>query len=111
MHSFLLRFAVCICVLCCSMITVAFELSDSINAEMMAMKAKSLVGHHPTTTSPGQQTDRLRNRRGGPQMAPHQEAGCGGIAIGNVRPIVGDHRTHKTTVIIQGHVYNTGNRC
>lgn len=82
-----------------------------MNAMMLSMKAKTLVGHQTTTSTPGSQTESLRSRRGGPQVSPHQEAGCGGVAIGNVRPVLGDHRQHSTTVIIQGHIYNTGNNC
>lgn len=84
---------------------------DYGNAQMMAMRAKSLIGHQKTTTPPGHQTDILKARRGGPHMAHQREAGCGGIAIGNVRTFHGDHRKHETTVIIQGHVINTGNDC
>lgn len=90
----------------------AYEVADSMNAMMMAMKAKSLVGHQETTSPPGYQRNYLQMRRGGPRASHHQqEAGCGGVAIGNVRPVIGDHRSHQTTVIIQGHILNTGNRC
>ncbi len=89
----------------------ANEVADSMNAMMMSMKAKSLLGHQKTTSPPGNQRDQLQMRRGGPQASHHQEAGCGGVAIGNIRPVIGDHRTHQTTVIVQGHILNTGNRC
>jgi len=86
-------------------------INDAANAQILQMKARSLNGHQPTTSAPGHQAQQLNARRGGPHAAHYQEAGCGGVAIGNVRPVVGDHRQHKTTILIQGHVYNSGNRC
>lgn len=92
--------------------TAAAQIDNYANAQLMALKAKSLVGHQQTSTPPGNDTDKQTARRGGPYAAHvNEEAGCGGIAIGNVRPVVGDHRKHETTVIIQGHIINTGNRC
>lgn len=106
-----LTFALVMGVLLCASTVQAFEVDDSTNAQMMAIKAKSLVGNQPTTRPPGNQSHEVRARRGGPAVAHQSEAGCGGIAIGNVRPVVGDHRKHETTVVVQGHIYNTGNRC
>jgi hypothetical protein len=84
---------------------------DDTNAERLIMRARSLNGHQPTTIAPGNQAHDLNSRRGGPFAAHYQEAGCGGIAIGNVRPVIGDHRQHKTTVVINGNIHNSGNRC
>lgn len=86
-------------------------LDDSANADMLVMKARFLNGHQPTTQAPGHRQHELVNRRGGPHAAHFKQAGCGGIAIGNVNPVFGDHRQHDTQVIIHGHIYNSGNRC
>ncbi len=84
---------------------------DGLNAQTLQMKARFLNGHQPSTSPPGIQQHQLNARRGGPHAAHYQEAGCGGVAIGNVHPVAGDHRPHKTTILIHGHVYNGNNRC
>jgi len=84
---------------------------DGLNALTLQMKARYLNGHQPSTSPPGIQQQQLNTRRGGPHAAHYQEADCGSVAIGNVRPIPGDHRAHKTTILIHGHVVNSNNRC
>jgi hypothetical protein len=86
-------------------------IEDSANAQRLITRARSLNGHQPTTTTPGNQGHELNARRGGPFAAHYQEVGCGGLAIGNVRPVIGDHRQHVTTVIVNGNIMNSGNRC
>ena len=74
-------------------------------ALILANRAKQL-----TTSQPSSKL-RLRSARGSALATIGSEAGCGAIAIGNVRPAPGDHRQHSTVVIIQGNVVNTNNDC
>ena len=86
-------------------------IDNDANATLMASQAKSLVGQ---VTKPATLTDhhqKMRDNRGSRVTDMQKEADCGGIAIGNVRPVPGDHRQHNTTVIIRGNVINTNNRC
>ena len=50
----------------------------------------------------------IQSRRNSPLTA-QTSATCGGVAIGNVTPDLGDHRQHNTVVIIRGHIINTNN--
>lgn len=86
-------------------------IDNDANATLMASQAKSLVGQ---TTKPAAIIDhhqKMRENRGSRVSDMQSEAECGGVAIGNVRPVPGDHRQHNTTVIIRGNVINTNNRC
>jgi hypothetical protein len=86
-------------------------IDDAANAQRLMMKARFLTGHQPTTQAPGHHQYELNNRRGGPHAAHYQGGACGSVSIGNVQPVIGDHRQHQTFVIINGHIYNSGNQC
>lgn len=89
----------------------AYAIDDSAQALMLAMKAKALVGHKNTNIPPGNQDMKMRHGRGGISPMSDNHAPCGGVSIGNVAPVPGDFKAHTTTVIIQGPIVNTGNRC
>ncbi len=86
-------------------------IGDAENAAMLMMKARFLVGAQPTTQTPGNQRHELNARRGGPHAAHFNQGRCGGISVGNVHPVIGDHRRHHVSVNIMGHIYNSNNRC
>ena len=54
---------------------------------------------------------RNRNSAIDHSMNTSREAGCGGVALGNVRPMLGDHRQHIVNIVITGNIINTGNDC
>ena len=83
-------------------------------AAQLATKAQANVRQRDMTDIPI--TQNLRNQRNrnsaiNSSMNTSREAGCGGVALGNVRPLLGDHRQHNVVVIVTGDVYNTGNNC
>jgi hypothetical protein len=87
-------------------------MDNSTLAEMLATRAKNSVMSSQSTPGIGVQGDtKLRARRGSAIAVNNQEAGCGGIAIGNVRPVLGDHRQHNVTIIVSGNIINSGNDC
>lgn len=91
---------------------LAAEVIDNdANATLMANQAKSLVQQTSKPSALMDSNQKLRNNRGSRISESQSEAECGGIAIGNVRPVAGDHRQHNTTVIIRGNVINTNNKC
>jgi len=90
----------------------ATELDDETLASMLATRAKSDVLSISSTPGIGVQGDtKVRARRGSVIAINNQEAGCGGVAIGNIRPVLGDHRQHKVIVVVNGHIINSGNDC
>ena len=85
---------------------------DATMASMLASKAKNDVLSSTSTPGIGVHGDtKTRANRGSAIATINQQAGCGGLAIGNVRPVLGDHRQHQVTVVITGNVINTGNDC
>ncbi len=83
-------------------------------AAQLASKAQSNVRQRDKTDLPV--TQNLRNQRNrnsaiDSSMLTSREAGCGGLALGNVRPMLGDHRQHNVTVIVTGNIINSGNDC
>jgi hypothetical protein len=81
-------------------------------AAMLATRAKNDVMSTSSTPGIGVHGDtKTRANRGSAIATINQQAGCGGLAIGNVRPVLGDHRQHQVTVVITGNVINTGNDC
>ena len=86
-------------------------IDNSVNASMLANRAKSQVRQHSSTTSPLDQKDRIRSARNSQIDNRGTSVHCGGIAIGNVQAHPNDHRSHNNTVFIHGSVVNTGNSC
>lgn len=87
-------------------------MDDATMASMLASNAKSDVLSSSSTPGIGVHGDnKTRANRGSAIATINQQAGCGGLAIGNVRPVLGDHRQHQVTVVITGSVINTGNDC
>ena len=84
---------------------------NSVNASMLANRAKSQVRQHSSTTSPLDQKDRIRSARNSQIDNRGTSVHCGGISIGNVQAHPNDHRSHNNTVFIHGSVVNTGNSC
>lgn len=84
---------------------------NSVNASMLANKAKNQVRQHTSTTSPLDQKDRIRSSRNSQIDNRGTSVHCGGISIGNVQAHPSDHRSHNNTVFIHGSVVNTGNSC
>jgi hypothetical protein len=90
----------------------AAELDDETLASMLATRAKSDVMSISSTPGIGVQGDtKTRARRGSVIAINNQEAGCGGVAIANIRPVLGDHLQHKVTVVVNGNIINSGNDC
>lgn len=104
-------------------VALAYFLAITANAQQMpnyalaaqlASKAQSNVRQRDTTDIPV--TQNLRNQRNrnsaiDSSINTSREAGCGGLALGNVRPMLGDHRQHNVTVVVTGNIINTGNDC
>jgi hypothetical protein len=87
-------------------------IEDSTLASMLASKAKNDVLSTSSTPGIGVHGDtKTRANRGSAIATINQQVGCGGLAIGNVRPVLGDHRQHQVTVVITGNVINSGNDC
>lgn len=84
-------------------------IDNSANARLLANRAKSLL-RKDERTDETRKSERLQ-RQGSPVATISPDAECGGVAIGNVRPVPGDHRQHDTTIIILGDVINTHNSC
>lgn len=83
-------------------------------ASQLATKARSNVRQRDATDIPV--TQNLRNQRNRNSAIDHsmntsREAGCGGVALGNVRPMLGDHRQHIVNIVITGNIINSGNDC
>ena len=89
----------------------AVAIDNESNAKLLAYRAKSLVHKTDRTQNRQERKNQRQHRMGSPHAALDNEAQCGGLAIGNVRPALGDHRQHNTTVIINGDVINTNNGC
>jgi hypothetical protein len=104
-----LSYFVVLVLLSASVIPSSFAIDDSANAKLLAFRAKSLV--HKKVKSYEERKRHRHQRMGSPHAAISNEAGCGGVAIGNVRPALGDHRQHNTTVIINGSIINANNGC
>jgi hypothetical protein len=113
-HRLLLRYCAWFGVAACMISAASAQvqiIDNDANAAMLANQAKSLVRHPQKSSDLMDSNDRLRDNRGSQINDTPREADCGGIAIGNVRPIQGDHRQHTTTVIIRGNVINANNKC
>ncbi len=105
-----LALATALVVLGQSVVAFAGDIVDNdANALILANRAKQLSGSRHSDDADRQQ--RRLSLRGSAIANIASEASCGGVAIGNVRPVVGDHRQHQTVVIIQGNVVNTHNDC
>ncbi|MDA8620431.1 hypothetical protein N9Z25_02730 [Luminiphilus sp.] len=105
------------------MMALTYFLAIAANAQQMpnyalaaqlASKAQSNVRQRDTTDIPV--TQNMRNQRNrnsaiDSSINTSREAGCGGLALGNVRPMLGDHRQHNVTVVVTGNIINTGNDC
>lgn len=95
-----------------SPLCLAVEIMDNgANATILANQAKSLVEQNGNAVNGSDNNQKARNNRGSAISENLREAECGGVAIGNVRPAVGDHRQHNTTIIIKGNVINSNNKC
>jgi hypothetical protein len=83
-------------------------------AAQLATKSKSNVRQREASNAPLTQNQRNQRNRGSAidsSANTSREAGCGGLALGNVRPILGDHRRHNVTIIVTGNIINSGNNC
>lgn len=89
----------------------AGQIPDYAMASMLASKSRALVSSRTNTTNIMHHADRTRRNRGSVIDPTYTEAKCGGVAIGNVRPIRDDMRHKQVTVIITGNVVNTANQC
>jgi glutamine phosphoribosylpyrophosphate amidotransferase len=83
-------------------------------AAQLASKAQSNVRQREATNMPV--TQNLRNQRNrksaiDSSILTAREAGCGGLALGNVRPMLGDHRQHNVMIVVTGNIINSGNNC
>ena len=91
---------------------VAAEILDNeANAIMLANQSKSGLMQNGNALQGSDANQPARSKRNSAIAEDMREAECGGIAIGNVRPAVGDHRQHQTTIIIRGNVINSNNKC
>ena len=82
-------------------------IDNDANVLLLANRAKQLT----ELRNSSEKAKHINSLRASPLASTTADADCGGVAIGNVRPVLGDHRKHETTVIIQGHVINTNNNC
>jgi hypothetical protein len=89
----------------------ANQLPDYALASMLATKSKSLVTSKSHSTNISYHADRSRSDRGSVIDPNYKEAQCGGVAIGNVRPVNSSTSDRKVVVYISGNVINTGNQC
>ena len=85
-------------------------MSDTGNAISLANQAKGNVEGVDKKYTHKARKSMIQSRRNSPLTA-QTSATCGGVAIGNVTPDLGDHRQHNTVVIIRGHIINTNNKC
>lgn len=83
-------------------------IDNDANALILANRAASQLSNRRNAASKQHQRRALQGSALG---TVGSEAGCGGIALGNVRPVSGDHRKHETTVIVQGNIINSNNSC
>lgn len=84
-------------------------IDNSANALILANRAKGQLANR--NKSANDQQNQRRALQGSALGTIGSEASCGGIALGNVRPVAGDHRQHETTVIVQGNIINSNNSC
>lgn len=89
--------------------TSAEIIDNDANALILANRAKGQLTSR--TRSARDLQNQRRALQGSALGTLGREASCGGIAIGNVRPVAGDHRKHETTVIVQGNIINSNNSC
>jgi len=81
-------------------------------AAMLATRAKNDVMSTSSTPGIGVHGDiKTRANRGSAIAVNNQEAECGGVAIGNIRYLLGDHREHKVIIVINGNIINSDNNC
>ncbi|MEP4377388.1 MAG: hypothetical protein ABJ215_13650 [Alphaproteobacteria bacterium] len=98
--------------------SVAFAASVPASAEIIDNDANALILANRAAgqlssrrNSASNQQNQRRALQGSALGTLGSEASCGGIALGNVRPVAGDHRQHETTVIVQGNIINSNNSC
>jgi hypothetical protein len=84
-------------------------IDNSANALILANRASGQLSSRRSSAS--SQQNQRRALQGSALGTLGSEASCGGIALGNVRPVAGDHRQHETTVIVQGNIINSNNSC
>ncbi|HCP01587.1 MAG: hypothetical protein CL573_03175 [Alphaproteobacteria bacterium] len=89
--------------------TSAEIIDNQANALILANRAAAQLSSRDNSTSNKEQ--QRRALQGSALGTLGSEASCGGIALGNVRPVTGDHRQHETTVIVQGNIINSNNSC
>lgn len=89
--------------------TSAEIIDNSANAMILANRAAGQLSSRRNSSTNQQQ--QRRSLQGSALGTLGSEASCGGIALGNVRPVAGDHRQHETTVIVQGNIINSNNSC
>lgn len=84
-------------------------IDNDANALILANRAAGQLSNRRNAA--GNQQNQRRALQGSALGTLGSEASCGGIALGNVRPVAGDHRQHETTVIVQGNIINSNNSC
>ncbi len=85
-------------------------IDNDVHAVLLLNKAKSkhqAQSGGMNMPGPGNHAAQLRSYRKS-KAAAHHETGGSGVSIGNIYPAQGTNRPHSTTVVIQGHVINSG---
>lgn len=97
-----------------SALCIGQDLPNYALAAQLASKAQANVRQKNYNNLPLTQDERLsRNRNSAIDNSnlTSREAGCGAVALGNVRPMIGDHRQHNVTVVVTGNIINSGSGC
>lgn len=113
MRCIVRRSAIALAGVCVPLLAVpatAQTVDNDANALILANRAKILAESREQLSREVRSQQR-RALQGSALGTLGREAGCGGVAIGNVRPVLGDHRQHETTVVILGNIINSGNEC
>lgn len=87
----------------------AQDVMDNDVRAMLLLNKAAAKHRYQSNTVAGPDTHKAKLRAGrNSNIAEHHQTGGGGISIGNVYPSNDMNKPHETTVIIQGHVINSG---
>ncbi|WP_022667442.1 hypothetical protein [Desulfospira joergensenii] len=83
-------------------------MDNDVHAVLMLNKAASKHRFQSSSVAgPDTHTAKLRSYRNSNIAAHHQTDGSG-VSLGNIYPANDMNRPHSTTVIVQGHIINSG---
>ena len=83
-------------------------MDNDVHAVLMLNKAASKHRYQSSTVAgPDTHTAKLRSYRNS-DVAAYQQTDGSGVSLGNIYPANDVNRPHNTTVIVQGHIINSG---